>query len=65
MIRYQSIWKSAPEISEEAYAMLAIEAYKPENRGWMEEMDIAQKGSVFAWVKKENVAHWTAQSAKS
>jgi hypothetical protein len=55
--------KRAREISEEAYASLAIEAYKPENRGWMEEMDIAQKGSVFAWVKKANVAQWTAQSA--
>jgi hypothetical protein len=54
--------KRAREISEEAYASLAIEAYKPENRGWMEEMDIAQKGSVFAWVKKENAAAFVSSS---
>jgi serine/threonine protein kinase len=57
--------KRAREISEEAYASLAIEAYKPENRGWMEEMDIAQKGSVFAWVKKENAAFVSSSGGTS
>ena len=40
------------EISEEAYGAVAMEAYKPSNRGWANEMEIANKGDVFAWVKK-------------
>jgi serine/threonine protein kinase len=47
------------EIPEEAYAALVEEAYKPQNRGWMDEMEIAQRGgSIFAWVKKENAGSW-------
>jgi hypothetical protein len=41
------------------------EAYKPENRRWIEEMDKAQKGSAFAWVEKENVSLWTAVSPQT
>jgi Protein kinase domain len=47
------------EVSEEAYGALLTEAYKPKNRGWMNEMEICQKGAgVFAWVKKANAAAW-------
>jgi serine/threonine protein kinase len=47
------------EISEEAYASLAEEAYKPKNRDWMNEMEIGYKeGGMFAWVKKENLNAW-------
>jgi Protein kinase domain len=47
------------EISEEAYGALVEEAYKPKNRGWMDEMDIGHKdGGIFAWVKKENLSAW-------
>jgi hypothetical protein len=50
------------EISEEAHAALVQEAYKPKNRGWMNEMEIGQKGDVFAWVKKENLVAWKSSS---
>jgi serine/threonine protein kinase len=51
-------------ISEEAYSTLATEAYKPNNRGWMNEMEIAQNdGGVFAWVKKENAGLWKSSVA--
>jgi serine/threonine protein kinase len=47
------------EISEAAYGALIEEAYKPENRGWMREMDIGCSGdNAFAWVKKENLDAW-------
>lgn len=48
----------AREVSEEAYAALVTEAYKPENLGWMQEMIIVQKDNMFAWVKKDNVDKW-------
>jgi hypothetical protein len=45
------------DIPEEAYEALLEEAYKPMNRGWMDEMEIAQRDKgEFAWVKKENGA---------
>ena len=43
------------EIPPEVYGAIAVEAYKPKNRGWMEEMEIASRGSIMAWVKKDNV----------
>jgi Protein kinase domain len=47
------------EISEEAYASLVEEAYKPKNRGWMDEMEIGHRGGgEFAWVKKTNAHAW-------
>jgi Protein kinase domain len=47
------------EIPEEAFGALAEEAYQPKNRGWMDEMEIAQKdGCCFAWVKKANAHAW-------
>jgi hypothetical protein len=49
------IQKHEGEISPEAYGALAAVAYKPKNRGWMSEMEIAHRGSEYAWVKKENV----------
>jgi Protein kinase domain len=55
---YISNWEE--EISPESYGALAIEAYKPKNLGWMNEMDIVSKGDLFAWVKKENVEKWKA-----
>jgi Protein kinase domain len=54
-----AIAKRESEISEEAYGALVEEAYKPKNRGWMNEMEIGNKdGGVFSWVKKENLAAW-------
>jgi Protein kinase domain len=50
------------QITEEAYGALVEEAYKPKNRGWMNEMEIAQKDGAFAWVKKENVRAWKSSS---
>jgi Ran GTPase-activating protein (RanGAP) involved in mRNA processing and transport len=60
----QSSWIAAinareHEISEEAYASLVAEAYKPTNRGWMDEMEIVHRGGgEFAWVKKANEYAW-------
>ncbi len=34
-------------IPEEAYGALATIAYKPKNRGWMSEMEIANRGSEY------------------
>lgn len=34
---------------------LATVAYKPKNCGWMSEMDIACRGSEYAWIKKESI----------
>jgi serine/threonine protein kinase len=47
-------------MSEVAYGALAAEALKPENRGWVNEMEIGQKNedNVFAWVKKTNLSAW-------
>uniref|UniRef100_A0A7S1D1P7 Uncharacterized protein n=1 Tax=Cyclophora tenuis TaxID=216820 RepID=A0A7S1D1P7_CYCTE len=42
------------DIPIEAYAALVIEAYKPKHIGWMEKMQIARRGDIYAWVKKEN-----------
>lgn len=49
------IRKREGEIPENAYGAIAIEAYKPGNRDWMEEMEITHNGSEHAWVKKMNV----------
>jgi hypothetical protein len=46
------------QLSPEAFGAVALEAYKPKNRGWMQEMEIANKGNIFGWVKKENVQAW-------
>jgi len=52
---HQLIREREGEISEEAYGALATVVYKPKNRSWMSEMEISNRGSEYAWVKKENV----------
>jgi serine/threonine protein kinase len=50
-------------ISEEAYGALVTEAYKPNNRSWMNEMEIVHKDrGAFAWVKKANAAAWKSSA---
>jgi serine/threonine protein kinase len=51
------------DIPEEAYGALATIAYKPKNRGWMSEMEIANRGSEYAWVKKKNVEAFQSGTA--
>jgi hypothetical protein len=48
------------EIAPEAYGAIAIKAYEPKHQGWMKEMEIANKGDFYAWVKKKNVEDWKA-----
>jgi hypothetical protein len=50
-------------IPEEAYGALATIAYKPKNRGWMSEMEIANRGSEYAWVKKANIEAFQSGTA--
>jgi hypothetical protein len=51
------------DIPEEAYGALATVAYKPKNRGWMSEMEIANQGSEYAWVKKANIEAFQSGTA--
>jgi serine/threonine protein kinase len=51
------------DIPEEAYGALATIAYKPKNRGWMSEMEIANQGSEYAWVKKANIEAFQSGTA--
>lgn len=51
---HQLIREHEGEISLEAYGALATVAYKPMNCSWMSEMEISNRGSEYAWVKKEN-----------
>jgi hypothetical protein len=60
---HEIICEHEAEISEEAYGALASVAYKPENHGWMSDMDIANRGTENAWVKKENVEAFQLRSA--
>jgi hypothetical protein len=53
----QEIATRERQVSEEVYAALVEEAYKPTNRGWMNEMEISHAdGGVFAWVKTETLS---------
>jgi hypothetical protein len=60
---HEIICEHEAEILEEAYGALASVAYKPENHGWMSDMDIANRGTENAWVKKENVEAFQLHSA--